>query len=533
MNFYFRVFLPVFCLWLAGCSVVPNKLKTAEEIMEVHPDSALHILQQIHPDKILNESNRALYGLLLYQALDKNDKKLQSDSLIDFSINYYLNHNDEIHLAKSYFIKARKYNIAQCYDEATSLYLKSLDYLQKKNDFALMGKIYSDLGDINAIQINYKESLNKYRYSLDYYHRAGKKTDANYVNISIGRTYRFEKKYKTALRFYSKVIAQTNDSILFGVALQEIGINYFWMKQYDSAQYYLRKSLLYPYRSTNYAIRCYILSDVLFNMGKYDSSRIYALDALKHPSNFFAQRECYRILVNIEYLRKDIKQMGKYMTKYQSYTDSVRKIESQTKSSVLETIHKSSQEASNSKLENRLIVGLILLVVVFSSLFYYLYRKRTKREKVFIEKQYNEHEDRTRREEIFKRQNVLLHKIESLKTEQAEVRKKITPSEKEMMDRRLYDQLIRFDNPEIFFREMDLTLNNLVTKLNSLYIGITPKEMTWCCLYLLQIPNQDVLMLLNYKSESLNKLKQRLAKKTKLSNVTELYDFLFKIMIEK
>src|SRR5665647_2009335 len=115
MNFYFRVFLPVFCIWLAGCSVVPNKLKTAEEIMEAHPDSALHILQQIQPENLKNESNRALYGLLLYQALDKNDKKLQPDSLIDFSIRYYLDQNDNIHLAKSYFLKARKFCDDQCY----------------------------------------------------------------------------------------------------------------------------------------------------------------------------------------------------------------------------------------------------------------------------------------------------------------------------------------------------------------------------------------------------------------------------------
>jgi len=43
--------------------------------------------------------------LLLFQALDKRDKPLQPDSLIDYSISYFLSENDDAHLAACYFTK--------------------------------------------------------------------------------------------------------------------------------------------------------------------------------------------------------------------------------------------------------------------------------------------------------------------------------------------------------------------------------------------------------------------------------------------
>ena len=533
MRTFLRFFLFLFLFSLLSCSTPTKKLETAEQLMENAPDSALLLLKQLKPSEISSDANRAFYGLLLFEALDKTDKKLQPDSVIDFSISYYLSQNDNVHLAKSYYFKARKYKFAQCYDDATILYLKSLDYLQKENDFALMGRIYSDLGDINSMQINYKESLKKYFYSLDYYNRAGKKTDAGYANLSIGRIYHFEKNYRKAQRYYNKVIAQTNDSILLGVAFQEIGSNYYWDKQYDSAQYYLRKSLRYPFKGTNYAIRCYILSDLLFDIGQYNSSRIYALDALKHEANYFTQRDCYRILVNIEYFKKDITQMGKYMKYYQSYTDSIRKIESQTKTTVLEKIHNTSLEVSKTKEESNAIIGMAILLIIATSIFYFHHYLENKKNNVKSETLFQQNTGKIKSEELYKRIHVVLNKIEALKAEQTEKHKKASVPEKEQMDRRIYDQLIDFNNEPLFFKEMDLILNNVVTKLTALSAGITAKEMIWCCLYLLQIPNQDVLLLLNYKAESLSKLKQRIARKLNQPNVIELCDFLHDTMLEK
>ena len=116
-------------------------------------------------------------------------------------------------------------------------------------------------------------------------------------------------------------IGLPKDSLSNGLAYQEMGINYFMDKKYDLAQHYLRKSLTYPAVSNYYAIRNFILADLFFEKQQYDSAALYATTALKYPSTFFIQRDCYRILVNTEYGRGDFKQMAAYMSKYQDCTD--------------------------------------------------------------------------------------------------------------------------------------------------------------------------------------------------------------------
>jgi tetratricopeptide (TPR) repeat protein len=153
---------------MVGCTLVPNEMKIVGCIMEAHPNSALYILRHLNPAIYKSGSDRALYGLLLFQALDKRDKPLQPDSLIDYSISYFLSENDDAHLAAFYFYKGNKCKRAQHFDETASFYLKALDCLQNKNDNYLLGRIYSDMGGMCAIQRDYKESLKKYRYSLEF-----------------------------------------------------------------------------------------------------------------------------------------------------------------------------------------------------------------------------------------------------------------------------------------------------------------------------------------------------------------------------
>ena len=102
-----------------------------------------------------------MYGILLFQALDKTNKTLPADSVINFSINYYQGTNKKRELAISYYYKARLYKKAQKFDEATVIYLKALDIFEKDENNIFLGKVYSDIGDISSIQNDYREALLK------------------------------------------------------------------------------------------------------------------------------------------------------------------------------------------------------------------------------------------------------------------------------------------------------------------------------------------------------------------------------------
>jgi hypothetical protein len=524
MRYKLHLFFIIFCYILASCSFSPNELKLAEKIMDTSPDSALHLLQKMRSVQTMSDANRAMYGLLYFRALDKSSKPLQPDSLLQFSFNYYLKANEKHQLAYCYYYRARILKLAQRFDNATMLYLKALECSENKKDNYLLGKIYADMGDICSFQMDYNEALRKYQISIDYFSKVGKKSDINYRIIDIGRTYRLMKKYDTALKYYRKVLNQSTDSILLGVDNQEIGINYFTAKKYDSAEFHLKKSLSYQYKGTNYAIRNYYLSDMYFNIEKYDSAFLYANQALKYPANFMTQRECYRLLANTAYIKGDFKQMAIYMTQFQSCSDSVRKIESQTKTKILEDLYQTSEKANTTK--KYLTTLAAILPFIFLIAFYVLYRlrKRTKGK----EKQLEEVEV-----QLIQKQNLLIdsliQKIEEKRTAQATAYKKATLTERDQMVKELYNSNLHLNDIIPFKKLMDKTFNNLISKLEKDYIDIAHKECVWVCLYLLNVPTPEILIVLELQTTSLYKLKQRLARKLKLKSTKELDQLLIEL----
>jgi len=516
--------VPLLFILLTGCSLLPNELKDAETVLKTDPDSALNILNKIRPSNFVSDGEKALYGLLYFEALDKSKQALKPDSLINFSLNYYLRNNDNLKLAKSYYFKAKTLKIAQQFDDATMLYLRAFDLLKNGNENILLGKIYSDMGDISSLQKDYSESLSKYNESLNYYKKAGDSIESSYSLIYIGRVYRFLNNYKTAKSYYSKALTYTKDSLSNGLAYQEMGINFYSAKKLDSAQYYLRKSLKYPFTNNNFAIRCFYLADLYFDIQQYDSASLYAKTALKYPSTFFIQRDCYRILSNTEYIKKDFKQLAYYLSKYQDCTDSVRKVETQTKSTVLENLYQTTDKFGKTR-RYLLISGFAIAIIVgVGGYIVFRLRRRNRGKEVLLkgkeEKLKQVEEKLSTNQEVLKES--LLKRIEDTRADNAPVYKKASIAEREAMDREVYNKCLHVNDRQAFSELMNKTLNNIISKLETRYPDINDKELLWCGLYLLGISNKDIALILDTLPTSLYKMKQRLAQKMHLEGTREL-----------
>ena len=522
----FRVFFLnlILSFVLVGCSLMPNEMKTAQKVMDSNPDSALHILQRMHPNQSFLDADRALYGILLFQALDKSNKPLQPDSAINFSVNYYQNSNDKHNLAVAYYYKARLYKRSQQLDKATIQYLKLLDMVQKNNNLELMGKIYSDLGDICAMQADFKNSLEKHLISYDYFKKSGNISSANYKLLDVAKSYRLMKDHNSARLNYNKLLSVSKDSFLHGLVYQEIGINFYEVKRYDSAEYFLRKSLKYPFKGVSYAVRNYVLADLYFDMNKFDSATIYASNSLKYPANFVTRRECYRILVNSSYSLGDLVHMAPYITKYQEYTDSVRKIENQTKTSVLEDLHETSGNVSKFR-HFLLILGVVLLLVLgLSFTIVFVLRKRAKNKQQQLDKT----EEKLNEKQLFLKDN-LIQKLEENRLLQATAYKKANLRERELINKEIFNLSLHLDDWETFKKLMNKTFNNLVTELETRCQEINHKEIIWCCLFLLNIPTNDMIILLDCQQQSIYKMKRRLTQKLHLSSTTDLEQLLLNL----
>ncbi|MDD4968087.1 MAG: hypothetical protein PHT07_01515 [Paludibacter sp.] len=525
-------FYLLLCVVASNCSIMPNELDTAERLMETAPDSALHILQHLTPDKYKSDSKRALYGLLMIKALDKKILPLKPDSLLDFSINYYQNHTGHDRLATCYFYKGRSYKNNFQYEKAIGCYLKALDVLENKDNNLLLGRVNSDLGDIYVLQKDYLQARQKFIVSYKNFKLAKQSIYACYSVIDIGKTYYFMKEYPKAQQYFHKVYSTAKDSLTLGAAIDEVGLCYYKSKQNDSALVYFQKVIHYPYIGNNKSIRYYYLANLYFDLNQVDSAYFYAKNAFNFHSDTHTQRECYRILTNCEYLKGNMKTMSMYMNKYVVAGDSLRKIEAQTKGSILETIHNTNLEVVKVKINFWLMVGLIILVIILGV---FLFIKIKKRNKVVIRENEIEHTHQKadiRIETMLKYRKTLLQKMETVKLKQIADRKKASPAEKDQLDRKLFEDILHLNDPEFFHRKMDTVLNDLVSKLKTRYPALTDKEICWCCLYLLNIPTKDIYLLLDYKVDSLKKMRQRLAQKTGLAGVTELDDFLNAILSE-
>jgi tetratricopeptide (TPR) repeat protein len=377
------------------------------------------------------------------------------------------------------------------------------------------------MGDICAIQFDYKESLTKYIKAKEYFILAGDKVNAAYKIIDMGRIYRCLKEYNKAQGYYKQALSQTSDSLLQGTAYQEIGINYYYAYQYDSAMYFLKQSIHFPYKGTNFAIRCNLLADLFFDRAQYDSAFHYAIQALKYPTTFYNKRDVYRILANTEYSRGNLKQMAIYISKYQDYTDSVRKIESQSKLKAIENIHNTTKEANTTKRNMVLIVSVLIIILLLSSLLvFYLYKRNNLKRK-----QLNTFKLQLNNKQEFLSRGIQ-NKIEDIKALKADERKNASADERIKLDKELYINVLHLDKWDDFSREMNHAFNNIVVKLITDYPTITQKEVIWCCLHLLDIPHADRMLLLDVSSDSLYKLKQRFARKLNLKSTKDLDLFL-------
>lgn len=519
----------VFCVFIfAGCSFFPGEIKTAERLIETAPDSALQILRNVNYDKSLSTAERANYGLLLFEALDKTYQPLKPDSVLNFSIDYYKRKRNSEKLAKGYFYKGRSYNYAFQYENASRFYMLALDNLKGSKDYNLLAKIYSDLGRISVVQGEFKDAREKFEIAVEYFSNARQKDKINFEKINIANTYRYENNFTKAHEIYKDAFINSKDSIISGIALQEIGVTFFRENIYDSSVFYLKKSLNFPFIDFNRSVRLYMLSDAFFELNQLDSALYYAEESLRYPANFHTKRECYRILANTCYLKGDYKAMGGYMTFYQAMSDSVRIIDIQTKSTVIENIYQTNEKAINSKRSMWISLSIVPLLLFVGLFIYIRLRNRSKGTEVelgekmeklveYEQKLYVNHEQL---------KNNLLFKIEEVRKRDKNKSKKLTLHEKLELDRKVFEECLYTDDSQAFDKLMNFTFNNILDKLNKINSELSRNELMCCCLLLLDLSSQDITLILDVQINTFYKLKQRLVQKLNLNSSSEIIPFL-------
>lgn len=523
MRYYFLLFTCVPILFLQSCdSFIDNELSEAEKLMTASPDSSLSILERLKDNySEMSEKEKALFGLLYFQALDKNTKELTPREMIDFSVEYYKNGNQKDRSATAYLYKSRMYKNRRDYTGAIQNLLRAADLAAAGNNSSLLGKIYFDLGHVSGYQEEINKALEYYEKAITHFEKTEETDNISKVYLMIGLIYQSEEDYDTAIEYETKALTMTSDSVVMGDVYNDLGTYHLQNDRFDSAVYYARKSLHYPYFDTNLGTRYYNLANVYFFSDENDSAVFYVNKALEGPIDIYFVNECYRMLTNIAFETGDKDDIAFYLKKYHESKDSIDLLERQPNIHVLEQLHASDTETVKIKdHRSKLVVAAVIIAIICCVVFAVLHKKG-KRKQMQAD---------SYKEELEKKHELFLldlaDELEQTKAKYADRRKKSNFEEREQIDKIVFNEVLHFDDEKVFTDKMNKVLNQLPDKLRSDYPDINYKEILWCCLFMLQLSTTEIALIMGYTQSSQYKFKQRLCKKLNFDSSKDLEQML-------
>lgn len=145
-------FIAVFTLLYTSCSNstdIYNLLENVESYMEIHPDSALHTLNNIDKTLLCNSNLKAKYSLLKSIALDKNYIDTTNFNVIQPAIDYYLKRGDATEKLRTYYYMGRICKNAGNEEEAMKYYVLGLSHGKDSDDCLTKARLLFSKGQIH------------------------------------------------------------------------------------------------------------------------------------------------------------------------------------------------------------------------------------------------------------------------------------------------------------------------------------------------------------------------------------------------
>ena len=176
---------------LTGCreSRTRRTLRLAEAVMEESPDSSYRLLSELRIDSTSDKSDRALYALLLTQAMHKTDilvpanmqARALADSMMREAVNYYEESINREKLMLSLYYYGIVKSMDDKYEGAVTPLSESLVLAETLDDDYWIARNYETLGDICSFAGLYTAQEEMQRNALLHYEKTDK---ANFIKFA-------------------------------------------------------------------------------------------------------------------------------------------------------------------------------------------------------------------------------------------------------------------------------------------------------------------------------------------------------------
>ena len=334
------------------------------------------------------------------------------DSLM-LKLKYYEKKNINRFIAFYQLQIAESYNQVNSAEKSLEYYLKSLNtytILKRKNKIA---PIYLKMAEQYSMLGQPKKSLECALNVLKINEKTNSPEENHWIYWRISGNYNTLKEYNLAFKYDSlclEAAKKTNEIILISNAYANFANTFEDAGKYKEAEFYQYKSLeTIKKTDNNFAIMLALdrISRLNLDLNKYDLSIKYALEAsiiAKNRQDVNMLMRTSSLLFRSFQLKGNSKLALKYHINYILYRDSLQNIESHAELNQRETKNAFEKEEEKIKLEQEKkdvettankknqqlitfgVTGILLIVIIFSSLLYKRFRLSNK-QKTIIEQQ--------------------------------------------------------------------------------------------------------------------------------------------------
>ncbi len=548
---------------LVGCSkqqsTLDKQLDEAENIIEVNPDSASSILENISSPEQLDDKTFARWCMLSGKVTDEIFNTLLPSYQFERANTWYSSYGTPNEQVQILIYLGRSHANDGDYDKAMSTYTNALEIGNKNKTNNLIGYIYCYMGDLYREKTMRIEAIEKYEMAADYFKKDNNINSYACALRDIGREYASIDSLSHAIEILSTADSLTANSTDIDVRAaidNALGNIYVMQNKYDEAEKFFYKALEGREKMPNYMalIDLYIAADSI-NQAKKLLQKIPQNDPIYTYSIKYLYYQIYKS-------EKKYEQALTCLEECTDLADSIVYADNQSKILNIESKYnhlKISKEVDNLKMKQQsyIIVSVICIAALLLMIIgYLLYRKRAKEKIVQQQKELNKMklDLHTLSLELEKRRillNTFKEKNENYDKMQKEISHLFTNyrklQNKILADSPLYKELVSLANknmpritaPLINKNQWKLIVNeitsiypNLYNYLFSLRPTLSDEDFQYCCFYLYGFDTNVEAKLLNIATESVRRKHNRLKEKLNItlpSNST-LYKYLMKNM---
>lgn len=529
-------------------------LRTADSLMEGHPDSALSILRRDSLEICRSCKDYSLwYALSRTEADDKCYILHVSDSTMRAAANYYNSHGSDFQRVRANYLLGRVYCDMHLYGHALTSFNKAIT-VESENDSTInryKARSATWAGFVYEVKGLHKDALRYNKLAYRYAKQAGAQVTEVYSLRDIGRSYRDLNRNDIAIPYYQKAAKKAktiDDANLYNMVMEELAGIYIEEGRLDEAYTALNTQFLAT-TDKDISSHYYIWAMYFEKRGQLDSAVAYNKRGMNY-SDISIKRDVSLDLARLLMKQGKHNEAIKYYQQYSVYSDSVTASELNEISDMFSQVEKNIDiERKNTILaETKTNLTILLSVIIFTVIVVSLILIKHYSN---VRKRIREQQERANnylsqlQETGMQKMKCNEERIAQLETELSvsnekltEIRKSLMRNEAEMLAKQNEHMLFKEKHRELLIADLADTdvyklyhtpnavpssadyhrlvealnkaYNNFTKRLKEFYPDINDNEVWICCMVKAGLSSKEICNISPYSYSSLGMAKSRL-----------------------